>query len=320
MNKPTNSNISQRRWGERPYHSLDYALKLTYGEKLYKITLNGGCTCPNRDGTLGNRGCIFCSAGGSGEFASCSFLSIEDQLAAGKALIRDKYRGNGYIAYFQAFSNTYAPLPRLTDMFTRALRDPEVKLLSIATRPDCLEEDVLRLLSFLQVQKPIWIELGLQTIHPKSADFIRRGYDLSVFEHAVYELARRRIPVIVHVILFLPGESPRQMLDTIDYLNRLPLWGIKLQLLHILKNTDLACYYQAHPFWIPSMEEYFEVLGACIARLRPEIVIHRLTGDGPKDLLVAPLWTGQKHKVLNSLHAYLKKHNMWQGKNFYENR
>lgn len=319
MNQSIHANKSPKRWGERPYHSLDYALKSIYGQKLYKIALNGGCTCPNRDGTVGERGCIFCSAGGSGEFASSSALTVKRQLAEGKAFIKDKYKGGGYIAYFQAFTNTYAPLAYLTDIFTQALADPEVKILSIATRPDCLGEDVLALLSSLQGQKPVWVELGLQTIHPESAAFIRRGYDLPVFDRAVHELALRGIPVIVHVILFLPGESLKEMLATIDYLNRLPVWGVKLQLLHILKNTDLAKYYQAHPFKIPSMEEYFEALGACVARLRPEIVIHRLTGDGPKDLLIAPLWTRRKRMVLNSLHAYLKNHDIWQGKDFYEN-
>ncbi|MCI8639581.1 MAG: TIGR01212 family radical SAM protein [Coprococcus sp.] len=316
MNQSIHSNESRRRWGERPYHSLDYALKSAYGQKLYKIALNGGCTCPNRDGTIGKRGCIFCSEGGSGEFASSASLTIEQQLEQGKALIKNKYKGGGYIAYFQAFTNTYAPLAYLTDIFTRTIADPEVKVLSIATRPDCLGEDVLSLLSSLQRQKPVWVELGLQTIHPESATFIRRGYDLPVFERAVLELARRRIFVIVHVILFLPGESKDQMMDTLGFLNRLPIWGIKLQLLHVLQNTDLAEYYQAHPFKIPSMEEYFEVLGACIARLNPETVIHRLTGDGPKDLLIAPLWTGRKRMVLNRFHAYLKHHDIWQGKNF----
>ena len=302
------------RWGEKRYYALDYYLKTTYGEKLYKIALNGGCTCPNRDGTLGSRGCIFCSAGGSGDFAASASLSIPEQIVAGKAQVSRKHTGSGYIAYFQAYTNTYAPLERLRQMFTEAIREPEVRILSIATRPDCLGGDVLALLEELNREKPVWVELGLQTIHPASAAWMRRGYDLPVFERAVKELSRRGIPVIAHVILFLPGEGRAEMLDTIRYLNHLPVQGIKLQLLHILKHTDLAGYYEAHPFHVPSMEEYFEVLADCITHLRSDIVIHRLTGDGPKSLLIAPLWTGNKRLVLNSLQRYFKEQDVWQGK------
>lgn len=306
----------QKRWGEKRYYSLDYYLKSTYGEKLYKIALNGGCTCPNRDGTIGTGGCIFCSSGGSGDFASDGTLSIREQIAAGKELVKNKHTGNGYIAYFQAYTNTYAPLEHLRRIFTEAVQEEDVKILSIATRPDCLGEDVLNLLEELNRIKPVWIELGLQTIHPETADFIRRGYDLSVFESAVQELSRRSIQTIVHVILCLPGESHSQMLDTIHYLNRMPIQGIKLQLLHILKHTDLADYYENSPFPVPSMQEYFYILSICISHLRPDIVIHRLTGDGPKPLLIAPLWTGNKRMVLNQLQKYLKDHDIWQGKDY----
>lgn len=302
------------RWGEKRYHSLDYYLKTSFGEKLYKIALNGGCTCPNRDGTLGTRGCIFCSAGGSGDFASPAALSITEQIAAGRELVRQKHTGDGYIAYFQAYTNTYAPLPHLRNIFTEAILAPEIKVLSIATRPDCLDAEVLDLLAELNRIKPVWVELGLQTIHPASAEFIRRGYELSVFERAVKELSRRGIQVITHVILFLPGEDRDAMLDTIRYLNALPVQGIKLQLLHILKYTDLADYYEAHPFSVPTMDEYFSVLGDCINHLRPDIVVHRLTGDGPKPILIAPLWTGNKRMVLNSMQKYFKEHDIWQGK------
>lgn len=306
--------MSQIRWGEKRYHSLDYHLKEIYGEKLYKVSLNGGLSCPNRDGTLGNGGCIFCSRGGSGDFAASSSLSITDQLCYGKDLVRKKHTGHSYIAYFQAYTNTYAPINHLRRMFMEAILDPEVKILSIATRPDCLGKEVLDLLEELNRIKPVWIELGLQTIHPQSAAFIRRGYELGIFEQAVLELSRRRIEIIVHVILFLPGETPSDMLATIRYLNVFPINGIKLHLLHILKHTDLADYYTAHPFPVPSMEEYFQVLGSCILNLRPDIVIHRLTGDGPKSLLIAPLWTGNKRMVLNSLQKYLKDEDIWQGK------
>lgn len=310
--------MHKTRWGEKRYHSLDYHLKEIYGEKLYKISLNGGCSCPNRDGTLGSRGCIFCSEGGSGDFAASASLSISNQLSYGKELVKKKYTGHGYIAYFQAYTNTYAPLDHLRSIFTEAIFDPEVKILSIATRPDCLDADVISLLSELNQIKPVWIELGLQTIHPKSAAFIRRGYDLPIFEHTVGELVAHRIQVIAHVILFLPGETTEDMLSTIRYLNSCPINGIKLQLLHILEHTDLADYYQDESFSVPSMEEYFDVLGKCVSSLRPDIVIHRLTGDGPKNLLIAPLWTGNKRMVLNSMQRYFKENDIWQGKLYKE--
>ncbi len=308
--------LTPARWGERRYYALDYYLKETYHEKIYKLSLNGGCTCPNRDGTCGTRGCIFCSAGGSGDFAPDAETSIKKQLAMGKEQVRQKYHGHSYIAYFQAFTNTYAPVSHLRSMFSEAISDPEVKTLSIATRPDCLGPEVLDLLDELNHQKPVWVELGLQTIHENTADFIRRGYKLSVFEEAVRKLQKIHISIIVHVILFLPGESEADMLETISYLNALPIQGIKLQLLHILENTDLADIYRETPFPVPDMNTYFRVLGLCVCHLRPDIVIHRLTGDGPKSLLVAPLWTGNKRLVLNSLQKYFREENIWQGKNY----
>lgn len=303
-------------WGEKPYYSLDYYIKQHYGKKLYKIALNGGCTCPNRDGTCGDRGCIFCSEGGSGDFAAPAFLPIKEQLKAGKELLSNKYQGSGYIAYFQAFTNTYAPISHLRKIFSEAMEDPEVKILSIATRPDCLNSEVLALLKELNERKPVWVELGLQTIHSQSADFIRRGYELPVFEKAVIDLAALSIVVITHVILFLPGESVDNMLETIEYLNTLPIQGIKLQLLHVLEHTDLAEIYAKNKFHLPDMEEYFELAGKCICHLRPDIVIHRLTGDGPKSLLIAPLWTGNKRLVLNSMYKYFREHHIWQGKDY----
>lgn len=301
-------------WGEKRYYSLDYYLKHTYGEKLYKLSLNGGMSCPNRDGTLGTRGCIFCSRGGSGDFASDASLTVTEQIEQGKALVNRKYTGSSYIAYFQAYTNTYASCEYLRALFTEAVRHPEIKILSIATRPDCLNKEIIELLSELNQIKPVWIELGLQTIHDSTARFIRRGYKLPVFEKAVADLRQAGIEVIVHTILGLPGEDTSMILDTIDYLNHRDIQGIKLQLLHILKDTDLADYYEAHPFWIPSMEEYFELLGKCICRIRPDIVIHRLTGDGPKQILIAPLWSTNKRQVLNNMQSYFKTHDIWQGK------
>ena len=308
------------RWDEKRYYSLDYYLKQTYGEKLYKIALDGGMTCPNRDGTLGARGCIFCSAGGSGDFAGDRRTSITEQIEAGKAQSIRKHNGSSYIAYFQAYTNTYAPVSYLRSVFTEAINHPDIRILSIATRPDCLNDDVLALLAELNKKKPVWVELGLQTIHEETAQFIRRGYKLPVFEDALRKLRKIGITVIVHTILCLPGESREMMLDTIRYLNTQDIQGIKLQLLHILKHTDLADYYEKQPFYLPSREEYYELLGMCICNLRPDIVIHRLTGDGPRKLLVAPLWTGNKRQVLNGMQRYFKEQNIWQGKEFIHGR
>ena len=308
---------NKKRWGERRYYSLDYELKNTFGEKIYKITLNGGMTCPNRDGRCGTGGCIFCSAKGSGDFAGSAALPIEAQLARGKKDLAQKRPIRSYIAYFQAFTNTYAPVDYLENIFSRAVRDPDVKVLSVATRPDCLGEDVLCLLERLNRIKPVWIELGLQTIHPRTAEYIRRGYPLEVFDKAVSDLRAAGIRVIVHVILFLPGETEEMIIETIDYLNRTDIQGIKLQLLHILRGTDLALDYEKSHFYVPDMETYIRVLGRCVARLRPDISIHRLTGDGPKDLLIAPLWTGAKRTVLNRFQQYLKENDIWQGKEYY---
>ena len=306
-----------KNWGGKRYYSLDYYLKHSFGEKIYKIALNGGMTCPNRDGTIGNRGCIFCSEGGSGDFAGNPENSISMQLALGKRALNNKRPVHSYIAYFQAFTNTYAPVERLRLLYEEAMADPDVKVLSVATRPDCLGPEVLDLLAGLSRKKPVWVELGLQTIHPETARYIRRGYPLSVFDKAVCSLRELGIPVIVHTILFLPGETQEQMLETIRYLNHADIQGIKLQLLHILKGTDLASDYQRSPFPVPGMDEYIDVLGKCVTHLSPEIVIHRLTGDGPKDLLIAPLWTSHKRTVLNTFNRHLKEQDLWQGKEYY---
>jgi radical SAM protein (TIGR01212 family) len=303
-----------KQWGEKRYYSLDYYIKETYGEKLYKLSLDGGMTCPNRDGSIDNRGCIFCSAGGSGDFAGDRRLSIREQISEAKQLVSRKHTSSSYIAYFQAYTNTYAPVDYLEKIFTEAISEPDIRILSIATRPDCLSPKVLELLSRLNRIKPVWVELGLQTMHKKSADFIRRGYDLDVFEKAVYDLKNIGITVITHIILCLPDENTTMMLETISYLNELPIDGIKLQLLHILKGTDLANVYEANPFHLPDLEEYVELLGQIISHLREDIVIHRLTGDGPKSLLIAPLWTGNKRLVLNRIQKYFKDADIWQGK------
>ena len=304
-------------WNDKPYHSLDFELKKRFHEKVYRLALNGGMTCPNRDGHIATGGCIFCSEGGSGDFAAPASLSISKQIRAGQKLLANKRPVHKYIAYFQAFTNTYGPVDYLRSIFTEAIQHPEIEVLAIATRPDCLQDEIVSLLSELNQIKPVWVELGLQTIHPETSAYIRRGYELSVFEQAVKELRAIGITVIVHTILYLPGETKDDMLDTIHYLNHMDIQGIKLQLLHVLTHTDLAADYEKHPFYIPDMQDYIQFLGTCIAHLNPEIVIHRLTGDGSKDLLIAPLWTSNKRTVLNQLHSHLKEQDIWQGKEYY---
>ena len=302
------------KWGEKPYHSLDYMLRERFGEKVYKVTLNGGMSCPNRDGKLGTRGCIFCSAGGSGDFAADSSLSITEQIDRQISILSAKRPIHKYIAYFQAFTNTYAPVEYLEKIFTEALAHPGIAALSIGTRPDCLGKDVIALLSRLNRQKPVWVELGLQTIHEKTAAYIRRGYPLSCFEDAVRRLRSEDIEVIVHTILGLPGESTQDILNTMKYLNRQDIQGIKLQLLHVLRGTDLASDYEKGLFRTYERDEYISLVISCLEHLRPDMVIHRITGDGPKDLLIAPLWASRKREVLNLLHHQMKENHNYQGR------
>lgn len=297
----------------KPYRSLNEYYREIFGRKTAKISLDGGFTCPNRDGTCGERGCLFCSAGGSGDFAENAALSITEQIENGKKQTSDKWKDPAYVAYFQAFTNTYAPVEELRRKYEEALSCDGVEGISIATRSDCLPEDVLDLLAELNQKTKLWVELGLQTSDEESAKRIRRGYPLSVFEKAVHDLAERKIPVIVHVILGLPGENRETILNTIDCVNRLPVQGIKLQLLHVLSDSDLAKLYEAGNYTPLTKEEYIALVGDCIAHLREDIVIHRLTGDGDKNTLLAPLWSLRKRDVLNSLHKYLKENNIRQG-------
>lgn len=305
-----------KNWNGKRYYSLDYYLKENFNEKIYKISLNGGMTCPNRNGSIDSRGCIFCSSGGSGDFAQNPSLSITSQLENGKKLLCDKYPGHSYIAYFQAYTNTYAPVEYLREIFTQAIIYPDTKILSIATRPDCIDDSVLSLLSELNKIKPVWVELGLQTIHKSTSDFIRRGYELECFENTLTRLNDNNIDVIVHTILGLPNETKDNMLETIDYLAHKNIQGIKLQLLHILKETDLFSFYRDNPFYIMNLEEYCDLITCCIEHLPQNVVIHRITGDGPKALLIAPTWSLNKRKVLNSINHAFKLHDSWQGKLF----
>ena len=279
------------------FYSVNEYLKGTYGVKMYKLALNGGMNCPNRDGLIDTRGCIFCSAGGSGDFA-CT--NVDDA----KKLISNKYTGNNFIAYFQSYTNTYADVSYLRNLFMPVINNPDVKILSIATRPDCLDDSVITLLDELNKIKPVWIELGLQTIHKKTSDYIRRGYELDIFTDAVKRLNNSDIKVIVHMILGLPGESDEMMLDTARFIANSGAWGIKLQLLHVLKGTDLADDYNNHLFETMTMDNYIRLIGRIIELLPPDMVIHRLTGDGPKKILIAPLWSADKKRVHNSLMQY----------------
>lgn len=300
-------------WHGKRYYSFDSFLKNRFGEKIYKVSLDGGFTCPNRDGTIGTGGCIFCSEGGSGDFASDARLPVSDQITQGISLVAAKNPSSRYIAYFQAFTNTYAPVSRLRKLFTEAIEDSRIAALAIGTRPDCLPDNVLALLKELNERKPVFVELGLQTIHPVTAGLIRRGYPLSCFEEAVRNLSSIGVWTVVHLILGLPGETEDMMLESVRYLNSLPIHGVKFSMLHILKGTDLADIYREKPFPVFTMESYVNLILQCIGNLRSDIVIHRLTGDGPKDLLIAPLWSLRKRTVLNNIAHQLKVQDIRQG-------
>ena len=283
--------------------TLNQYLQERYGRKLYKIAINAGFTCPNRDGTLSEKGCIFCSESGSGDFAGSPALSVTGQIEAGKERIRAKLPKENYglIAYFQAFTNTYAPVERLRELYTEAMENPEVEILSIATRPDCLGENVLDLLSELNQIKPVWVELGLQTIHERTAEYIRRCYPLSVYDEAVRNLRERGQETIVHVILGLPGETKEEMLETVRYVGASGVQGIKLQLLHVLRGTDLEKDYLAGRFECLTFDEYYEIVKKALDILPKDIVIHRMTGDGDRRILVAPEWSKDKKRVMDRM-------------------
>ena len=296
---------------DQSFYSLNQYLKERFHEKVYKLALHGGETCPNRDGLTGHGGCIFCGEG-SGSFAS---ETIDEAIGR----LSQKQIGSRYIAYFQSYTATYRMTTQLVSRMLEAAEDERIAAVSIGTRPDCLEADVMELLAELVQKKPLWVELGLQTIHPATAALIQRGYDLPAFETAVKKLRTAGIDVIVHLILGLPGETKEQMLESVKYLNRWDIQGVKLQLLHVLRGTDLGRMFEdgeitgnpeEYPF---SLEEYAQLIGACIKNLRSDIVVHRITGDAPKKDLLAPLWSADKKKVLNTIHQYLKQQKIRQG-------
>lgn len=288
------------------YTTLNNYLKERFGEKVYKIALNGVFTCPNRDGSIGTRGCIFCSKGGSGDFAESPDLTITEQIENGKKRLEKKIKNGKYIAYFQAFTNTYAPVERLRTIYEEAINHPDIVALSIGTRPDCLGDDVLALLDELNKIKPIFVELGLQTINEDTAKYIRRGYTLEVYNKAVADLHKIGINVVTHIILGLPNESKEDMLNSVKYACKVTD-GIKLQLLHILKGTDLAKDYEQGKFEMLTLEQYTEIIKECVQIIPENVVIHRLTGDGAKKDLIAPLWSADKKTVLNTINRALKE-------------
>lgn len=296
-------------------NTINNYLKSKYNCKVYKLSLNGGMTCPNRDGTLGTKGCIFCSDTGAGDFAESLCSTVSEQIESAKKLVENKISNGKYIAYFQSFTNTYAPVSFLEKLFTEAISHKDVVILSIATRPDCLSNSVLDLLNRLNKIKPVWVELGLQTIHKSSADYIRRGYDLKVYDNAVKRLKSLGIYVITHMIIGLPNETDEDITETARYIGKSGSDGIKFHLLHVIKNTDLELDFIEKHFTLPSLEKYSEILAECIRQIPKTMHIHRLTGDGNKKTLIAPLWSADKKKVLNYVNKYFNDIGLIQGQN-----
>ena len=305
---------------EYGFRSFDDDMKARFGKKIYRLSLDGGMTCPNRDGTLGTGGCIFCSGSGSGEFSAGPQGSVSEQIERAKALVRRKANSCGYMAYFQNFTNTYAPVEKLRTLFDAVLDCEDVYALSVATRPDCLEPEKLDLLAEMASRKPVWVELGLQTVHNSTAEYIRRRCPLSAFNAAVPVLRGAGIHVVLHMIIGLPGETPEMMLQTADYIADSGADGIKFHLLHVLRGTDLAADYLAGRFQTLELDAYIDLLEACIRRIPPEVTVHRLTGDGAKSALIAPLWSADKKRVLNEIHRRFRLDGVRQGTDFVARR
>ncbi|KGP76856.1 hypothetical protein JT05_02465 [Desulfosporosinus sp. Tol-M] len=299
---------------KKRYRTFNEQLRERFGGKIVKISLDAGFTCPNRDGTLGIGGCVYCSERGSGDYAGDQRLSIPDQFIAVKERMKNKWPSAQYIAYFQAHTNTYAAVKRLREVYEEALAEENVVGLSISTRPDCLPEDVLDYLEELNRRTYLWVELGLQSIHSKTMEWIGRGHDYAQFLKGLEQLQARGIRVCAHIILGLPGETKAEMVETAQAVAQLPLQGIKIHLLHVLRGTPLATIYQNVPFDLLTKEEYVSLVVDILEILPPEVVIHRLTGDGPPDDLLGPLWSRKKWEVLNAIDAELERRDSWQGK------
>lgn len=298
------------------YTSLSDYLKSEYGKKLYKLSLSSGCTCPTRDGSIAVGGCIFCSEGGSGDFAAKSAGKengaivtpdeLNVQIDEAKQRVSKKAHADRFIAYFQSYTNTYGDIQSLKELYTSAINRPDIAVLSVATRPDCLPDEVVGMLSDLNKIKPVWVELGLQTSNEASAMYIRRAYKNDIYKDAVSRLNRAGIKVVTHIILGLPGETYDDMKASLDYAVSCGTWGVKLQLLHVLLGTDLEKDYRAGMFSVMDMDEYVSTVTSLVKTLPENIVVHRLTGDGPKNLLIAPLWSANKKRVINALNKSLK--------------
>jgi len=303
----------RKRWGEKRYNSLNYFLREKFGEKVFKISLDGGFTCPNRDGRVSSKGCIFCSEKGSGDFAGDRDKSITQQFNLGKESMKKKWPKGKYIAYFQAFTNTYGPIEVLRNKYEEAIKEEGVVGLAIATRPDCLSEEVMKLLEELSKKVYVWVELGLQTKNDETAKLINRGYPLRVFEEGIKKLRDKNIDTVVHTIFGLPGEKEEQMLETIRYISKIGVQGIKLHLLYLVKGTALEELYNEGGFSFLERGEYIDLIVKAISILPPDIVIHRLTGDPPGKLLVEPAWSTHKWEVLNRIQNKLEQDDIYQG-------
>lgn len=303
-------------WGDKRYHSLNYHLREIFGEKAAKISLDGGFTCPNRDGSLAINGCAFCSARGSGYFVAAAQESLAEQFRQGQEIMQKKWPVQKYIAHLQAFTNTYAPVVRLREIYYNLLEQPGAAGIAISTRPDCLPEDVLNLLAEINQHTFLWVELGLQTIHKHSSQLLNMHYDYDDFLRAVNGLRQRNIAICAHIILGLPGEDKKDMLTTAQALSALSIQGIKIHLLHLMKNTPLADIYAREPFALLSQAEYVDLVVDILEILPPQVVIHRLTGDSPRDLIIGPTWSLKKRQVLNAIDGELKSRNSWQGKHY----
>jgi hypothetical protein len=301
-------------WDKKRYHSLNYHLRQKFGQKVFKISLDAGFTCPNRDGTLSRKGCYFCSLRGSGDFAGDRKTDLEAQFVQVKEMMHKKWATGKYIAYFQAFSNTYGPVNRLRDIYEAALSQPGIVGLAVATRPDCLEDEVLELLAELNQRTHLWVELGLQSVHKRTADLVNLQYDFEVFHSSLIKLQERNIETCVHIILGLPGEDREDMLITGRTIASLPVQGLKIHLLHLMKGTPLVKFYEQNRLKFLSQDEYVNLVVDILEILPPDMIIHRLTGDSPRDLLIGPRWSLNKWQVLNSIDNRLIERNTWQGK------
>jgi radical SAM protein (TIGR01212 family) len=303
-------------WMNKRYHSLNYFLREKFGGKVFKISLDAGFSCPNRDGTISRGGCIFCSERGSGDFAGDRNFSIENQFKSIKKVMNKKWKDGKYIAYFQAYTNTYAPLDILREKYEEAVSQDGVVGLAIATRPDCLDDNVLNLIKKFKNKIYTWVELGLQTSNEITARKINRGYTLNVFEKAVEDLRKRNIDVVVHIIFGLPGETKEQMTNTVKYVAAQDIQGVKFHLLHLMKDTPLVELYKKSELDFLSMEEYIDIICSALAIIPPHVVIHRLTGDAPRDLLIEPQWSLKKWEVLNAIDSELQNRGIYQGIDF----